>query len=178
MLLSISPISLFGYFVGFKTGSRLCEVNIQHRIIGMPGKHSRRKIPVVVVHQHAGTSHNTPNIILQLSKTLPTVLGVVPGVAHNILIDIQQAVPVAPLGELLHPLAPGGVDVLLLVVTGAEHHHAVALKAVVVYGELLVVDTPGMSGLGVADPDEQPIIGASFIIAISTYQTGQRFEIC
>ena len=102
---------------------RLGEVDVQHGIIGMPGKDSRRKIPVV--------------------------LGVVPGIPHDVLVDIQQAVPTATLGELLHPLAPGGVDVLLLVVAGAEHHQVVALKAVVVNDELSVIHLPGMGGLGV-----------------------------
>ena len=115
----------------------------------MPGKDSRRKIPVVVVRQLARTGHRPPNIILQLGKTLAVVLGVVPGVPHNVLMDIQQPVPAATLGELLHPLAPGGVDVLLLVVTGAEHHQVVALEAVVVDDELPVVHLPGMGGLGV-----------------------------
>ena len=115
----------------------------------MPGKDSRRKVPVVIVHQLAGTGHSAPNIILQFGKALPVVLGVVPGVAHNVLMDIQQPVPVAPLGELLHPLAPDGVDVLLLVVVGAEHHQVVALEAVVVDDELPVIHLPGVGGLDV-----------------------------
>ena len=63
--------------------------------------------------------------------------------------DIEQAVPVPTFGELLHPLAPDGVDVLLLVVVGAEHHQVVALEVVVVNDELPVVHLPGMGGLGV-----------------------------
>ena len=72
--------------------------------------------------------------------------------------DIQQPIPISTLGELLHPLAPGGVDVLLLIVTGAEHHQVVALEAVVVDDELPVVHLPGMGGLGVADPDKETIV--------------------
>ena len=52
-----------------------------------------------------------PNIILQLGEGLPVVLGVVPGIPHDVLVDIEQAVPVPPFGKLLHPLAPDGVDV-------------------------------------------------------------------
>ena len=80
--------------------------------------------------------------------------------------DIQQAVPVAPLGELLHPLAPGGIDVLLLVVTGAEHHQIVAVKAVIVDDELPVIHLPGVGGLGVADPDKQPVVGVGGLVAL------------
>ena len=47
---------------------------------------------------------------------------------------------------------------LLLVVTGAEHHQVVALEAVVVDNELPVVHLPGMGGLGVADPDEETVV--------------------
>ena len=79
--------------------------------------------------------------------------------------DIQQAVPVPPLGELLHPLAPGGVDMLLLIVVRAEHHQVVALEAVVVDDELPVVHLPGMGGLGVADPHKQPVVGVSGFVA-------------
>ena len=94
---------------------RLGEVDVQHRIVGMPGEVCSRKVPVVVVRQLAGTGHSPPNIILQLGEGLPVVLGVVPGIPHDVLVDIEQAVPVPTFGELLHPLAPGGVDVLPVV---------------------------------------------------------------
>ena len=80
--------------------------------------------------------------------------------------DIQQAVPVAPLGELLHPLAPGGVDVLLLIVIRAEHHQVVALEAVVVDDELPVIDPPGMGGLGVLYPDEEAVVLVSRLVPL------------
>ena len=146
---------------------RLGEVNVQNGIVGMPGEVGRCKIPVVVVRELAGAGNGPPNIVLQLGEGLPVVLGVIPGIAHNVFMDIQQAVPVAPLGKLLHPLAPGGVDVLLLVVIGAEHHQVVALEAVVVDDELPVVHLPGVGGLGVPHSHKQAVVLVGGLVPLS-----------
>lgn len=73
---------------------------------------------------------------------------------------------IGAVGEHLHPLAPAGVGVLLLVVFGAVHHQVVALKAVVVDDEIAVVHLPGVGGLGVIHPYKQAVVGVGALIAL------------
>ncbi len=75
----------------------LCKVDIQHHVIGMPGKDSRRKVPVVIGYQLAGTGHRAPNIILQLGEGLAVILGVIPDVAH-VVVDVGH-IPVVAVGD-------------------------------------------------------------------------------
>lgn len=158
----------------------LSKVHIQHCVVGVPCENSLSEVVVVVVHKLAGRGGCAPDIILQLREVLAVVLGVVPGVAHDVLVDIQQpdqpAVAAAlggAVGEHLHPLTLGGIGMLLLVVSRGEHHQVVALKAVVVDDEIAVIHLSGVGRLGVVHPRKQAVVGVCVLVTLASLSSTQ-----
>lgn len=72
----------------------------------MPREGGKYIVAVVVVHQLVRADRLAPGVVLQLGKGLAGGLGVVAGVAHHVLMDVQGTLPAAraALRDLLDPL--------------------------------------------------------------------------
>ena len=157
--------------VGGVVEAGLGKVDVEGGIVDVAGKGGKDVVAVIVVHQLVRADRLTPGVVLQLGKVLAGRLGVIPGVAHHVLVDVQGALPaaVALLGDLLDPLRTG-VHMALLVFQLAVAHRIdvqiVILRAGVVDHIVSVIGLARMGGDQVIDPQAQTVVGVGRGIAL------------
>ena len=112
---------------------------------------------MVVVQQFIRAYRHTPGIISQLREAVAVCLGIIPGIALHILMDIQCPLvsAVGPICELFDPLTTSihfSLHVVKLSIALCIDHEVVPLKAGVIDHIVPAVYAAGMACLGVVDP--------------------------
>ena len=137
----------------------------------MAGEGGKDVVAVVVIHQLVRAVGLAPGIILQLCKVLTGGLGVVPGIAHYVLMDIEGTLPAALafFSDLLQPLGTS-IHMTLLVFQLAVAHRIdvqiVILRAGVVDHIIAVIGLACMGGDQVVDSQTQTIIGVGRLVTL------------
>src|SRR5699024_3016221 len=157
--------------VGGVVEAGLGKVDVEGRIVDMAREGGKDIVAVVVVHQLVRADRLTPGVVLQLGKVLAGGLGVIPGVAHHVLVDVEGTFPaaVALLGDLLDPLRTGVHMALLILQLAVAHRvdiQVVILRAGVVDHIVAVVGLARMGRDQIVHPQAKAVVGVGRLVAL------------